>query len=60
VQDIVKLNWYLTDMKHREAILPVREKFLGGHRPASTTVEVARLVGDDWLIEIDCVAAVPA
>jgi enamine deaminase RidA (YjgF/YER057c/UK114 family) len=60
VQDIVKLNWYLTDMTDREAILPLREKFLGAHRPASTTVEVTRLVGDDWLIEIDCVAAVPA
>jgi enamine deaminase RidA (YjgF/YER057c/UK114 family) len=60
VQDIVKLNWYLVDMKDREAILPIRQKFLGSHRPASTTVEVSRLVGDDWLIEIDCVAAVPA
>jgi len=59
VQDIVKVNWYYTDMKDRAATLPVREKFFAGHHPASTAVQVARLVGDDWLLEVDCVASIP-
>jgi 2-iminobutanoate/2-iminopropanoate deaminase len=58
VADIVKINWYFRNMSDRAAILPARDKFLGAHRPASTAVEISRLVNDDWLIEVDCVAAV--
>lgn len=58
VGDIVKLNWYFRNMGDRAAIVAVRERFLGGHRPASTAVEVSRLVNEDWLIEVDCVAAI--
>jgi reactive intermediate/imine deaminase len=58
IPDIVKLNWYFRNMGDRAAIGSVRDKFLGGHRPASTAVEVSRLVHEDWLIEVDCVAAV--
>ena len=60
IDDIVKLTWYFCDMNDRAAIAAAREKFLGAHRPASTAVEVSRLVNDDWLLEVDCVAAVPA
>jgi len=45
-------------MSDRAAIIAERDRFLGAHRPASTAVEVARLVSEDWLIEVDCVAAV--
>ncbi len=58
VTDIVKINWYFRNMSDRAAILPARDKFLGAHRPASTAVEVSRLVNEDWLIEVDCVAAI--
>ena len=60
ITDIVKLNWYFKNMGDRAAIAAARERFLGTHRPASTAVEVSRLVDEDWLIEVDCVAAVPA
>ena len=60
ITDIVKLNWYFKNMSDRAAITAARERFLGAHRPASTAVEVSRLVDSDWLIEVDCVAAVPA
>ena len=60
ITDIVKLNWYFRDMRDRATIAAPRERFLGAHRPASTAVEVSRLVNEDWLIEVDCVAAVRA
>ena len=58
IGDIVKLNWYFRNMGDRAAIIAERDRFLGAHRPASTAVEVSRLVSEDWLIEVDCVAAV--
>ena len=47
-------------MDDRSKIAAAREKFLGTHRPASTAVAISRLVNEDWLIEVDCVAALPA
>jgi enamine deaminase RidA (YjgF/YER057c/UK114 family) len=58
IGDIVKLNWYFRDMADRAAIVAARDKFLGAHRPASTAVEISRLVNEDWLLEVDCVAAI--
>ena len=58
IGDIVKLNWYFRNMGDRAAIIAERDRFLGAHRPASTAVEVSGLVSEDWLIEVDCVAAV--
>ena len=58
IGDIVKLNWYFRDMGDRAVIAAARDRFLGTHRPASTAVEVSRLVNEDWLLEVDCVAAV--
>jgi enamine deaminase RidA (YjgF/YER057c/UK114 family) len=58
IDDIVKLNWYFRDIGDRAAIVAARDKFLGAHRPASTAVEVSRLVNEDWLLEVDCVAAI--
>src|SRR5207253_1823935 len=60
IGDIVKLNWYFRDMGDRAVIAAARDRFLGTHRPASTAVEVSRLVNEDWLLEVDCVAAVTA
>ena len=60
INDIVKINWYFRDMGDRAKIAAAREKFLGTHRPASTAVAITTLVDPDWLIEVDCVAAVRA
>ena len=59
IDDIVKVNWYFRDMDDRSKIAAAREQFLGVHRPASTAVAISRLANEDWLIEVDCVAAVP-
>ena len=56
MQSIVKLNTYLTDIRHRAELIPVREEFFGKKTPASTLVAVAALAHPDWLIEIEAVA----
>lgn len=56
LKNIVKLNTYLTDIRHRADLLPVREEFFGKKTPASTLVAVAALAQPDWLIEVEAVA----
>lgn len=53
---IVKLNTYLTDMRHRAELVPVREEFFGKKTPASTLVAVTALAQPDWLIEVEAIA----
>ncbi len=60
LQDVVKLNIYLTDLSHRQAVLEVRSEYLGRHNPPSTTVIVSSLVDKDLLIEIDATGMVDA
>jgi 2-iminobutanoate/2-iminopropanoate deaminase len=56
--NVVKLNTYLTDIRHRADIVPVREEFFGKKLPASTLVGVAALAQPDWLIEVEAIAVV--
>ncbi|MBI1960069.1 MAG: RidA family protein [Candidatus Rokubacteria bacterium] len=55
---VVKLNTYLTDMRHRAELQPVRTEFFGPKTPASTLVAVAALAHPDWLIEVEAIAVV--
>lgn len=59
--DVVKLNYYLTDASQVAVVREVRDDYLpDGHRPASTLVQVGRLVSEDYLIEVEAVAILPA
>ena len=53
---IVKVNTYLTDIRHRAEYGPVREEFFGKKMPAHTLVAVAALAQPEFLIEIEAVA----
>jgi enamine deaminase RidA (YjgF/YER057c/UK114 family) len=55
---IVKVNTYLTDIRHRNELVPVREEFFGKKGPASTLVAVAALAQPDWLIEVEAIAVI--
>lgn len=55
---VVKLNTYLTDIRHRAELQPVRAEFFGQKTPASTLVAVAALAHPDWLIEVEAIAVV--
>lgn len=56
VDNLVKVTTYLTDMSDLAQLGPIRERFLGAARPASTLVGAAALARPEWLIEIDAVA----
>jgi 2-iminobutanoate/2-iminopropanoate deaminase len=59
LDDIVKLNVYLTDRSQRLALVEVRREYVS-HHPPSTTVIVAGLVEEELLVEIDAIAMVPS
>ena len=42
-EQIVKVTLYLTDVDDRQRINPIRQRYWGEHRPASTLVEVSAL-----------------
>jgi reactive intermediate/imine deaminase len=57
---VVKLTYYLLDIAQIQVVREVRDRFLNTKNPpASTAVEVRRLVRDDLLIEVDAVAVLP-
>ncbi len=57
-QDVVFIRTYTTDMRYQPIIREVRQKFFGGHRPASTSVQVVALAQPEFLLEIEVVAVI--
>jgi len=55
---VVKVQVFLTDIRDRAKINPVRERYFGEHRPASTLVEVSALVDPRMKVEIEAVAVI--
>jgi 2-iminobutanoate/2-iminopropanoate deaminase len=58
MQNIVKVNTYLTDIRRRAELVAVREEFFGKKGPASTLVGVTALAQPDWMIEVEAIAVV--
>ena len=58
-EDVVKVTVFLTNVDDRPLINPVRQEMFGSARPASTLVEVSRLVVPGAKVEIEAVALVP-
>jgi enamine deaminase RidA (YjgF/YER057c/UK114 family) len=57
-RNIVKFTVFMRDVGELAAFRNARDRFLGdGPRPASTLVEVSRLAAEDFLIEIEAIAA---
>ncbi len=54
--NVVKTTTFLTDMRYRAELAPVREEYFGKKSPASTMVEIRALAHPDWLIEIEAIA----
>jgi enamine deaminase RidA (YjgF/YER057c/UK114 family) len=57
VDDVVKINIYLTDADHVAAFRAARDAVVGDRRPAATLAVIKRLAAPDWLVEIEAVAA---
>ncbi len=58
MQSIVKINTYVTDVRYRADLMPVREEFFGKKSCASTLVQVCALAHPDFLIEVEAIAVV--
>lgn len=57
VQDLVKVNVFLTRASDVLASREIRERVLQGAQPASTLVVVQGLASPDWLVEVEGIAA---
>lgn len=56
--DVVKVNNYVVDADEYPKIAPIREEYLTAPYPASTLIEVKRLIYPELLVEIEAVAVV--
>jgi enamine deaminase RidA (YjgF/YER057c/UK114 family) len=57
--DVVKLNFYILDLRHLVVLREVRDRYVNlAAPPASTLVQVSRLFRDDVLLEVEAIAAV--
>lgn len=56
--NVVKITTYVTDMRYRADLAPLRQEFLGTKAPASTLVEISGLAHPDWMIEIEAIAVI--
>jgi len=58
MRDVVKITNYMLDIGEFPKVAPVRTRFLSPPFPASTTVEVSKLIRDDFLIEVEAIAVI--
>ena len=58
VENVVKINTYVTDIGNRPAYREARRECFGTHEPASTMVQISALAHPDYLIEIEAIAVV--
>jgi enamine deaminase RidA (YjgF/YER057c/UK114 family) len=56
--DVVRTRVYVTNADDWETVGRAHARFFGAVRPANTLVEVSRLVGDGYLVEMDADALI--
>ena len=56
--DVVKVTIFLTNIEDRSRINPIRQRYFGEHRPASTLIEVSQLVLPELKVEIEAEAVI--
>jgi enamine deaminase RidA (YjgF/YER057c/UK114 family) len=58
LQEVVRTRVFVTDLNHFAAVQKAHAECFGAIRPASTVVEISRLVHPDMLIEIEADAVI--
>jgi reactive intermediate/imine deaminase len=58
MDDICRVDVYVRNIEHFDRIHKVRREFFKSPPPASTMVEVTKMVSPDYLIEISAIAVV--
>jgi 2-iminobutanoate/2-iminopropanoate deaminase len=56
--DVCRVDVYVRNMEHFEEIHKVRREYFKPPLPASTMVEVTKMVSPDYLIEINAIAVI--
>jgi 2-iminobutanoate/2-iminopropanoate deaminase len=59
LEHVCRVDVYVRNMEHFDAIHEVRRQYFKPPLPASTMVEVTKMVSPDYLIEINAIAVVP-
>lgn len=59
LDDIVRVDVYVRNIEHFPIIHKVRAEYFKAPVPASTMVEVAKMVNHEYLIEISAIAVLP-
>jgi enamine deaminase RidA (YjgF/YER057c/UK114 family) len=60
LQDVVRTRVYLQNAADCEAVSRVHGQYFGAIRPANTLLEVAALIGEGYLVEIEAEAVLAA
>src|SRR5215831_5632023 len=60
MDDICRVDVYVRNMEHFDAIHKVRAQYFKPPLPASTMVEITKMTSPDYLIEINAIAVLPA
>jgi len=58
LDDVCRIDVYVRNMEHFDEIHKVRREYFKPPLPASTMVEVTKMVSPDYLIEINAIAVV--
>ena len=58
MQDLMMITVFVTDMSNRPIFAKVRESYFRENPPASTMVEIKRLVMDELMLEVNAIAVV--
>lgn len=59
LDDVVRVDVYVRNIEHFATIHKVRQEYFKAPVPASTMVEVSKMVSPDYLIEISAIAVLP-
>jgi 2-iminobutanoate/2-iminopropanoate deaminase len=59
MDDICRVDVFVRNIEHFEQIHKVRRAYFAAPAPASTMVEVTKMVHPDYLIEINAIAVIP-
>jgi len=60
LDDVVRTRIYVTDIERWQEVARAHSEVFGAIRPASTMLEVSRLIGPEYLVEIEAEAVIGA